>query len=71
MVIPDTLNNIKNGIILIMQADTLTDNLKYLADAGSVTINIDQRQKIELALDQVQLAYSFEHMFLWGKINGK
>ena len=54
-----------------MQADTLTDNLKYLADAGSVTINIDQRQKIELALDQVQLAYSFEHMFFWGKINGK
>ena len=36
-----------------MQAETLNDNLKYLADAGSVTLNIDERQQIELALDQV------------------
>jgi hypothetical protein len=54
-----------------MQAETLNDNLKYLADAGSVTLNIEERQQIELALDQVQSAYSFEHMALWGKISGK
>ena len=34
---------IKNLNILIMQVETLNDNLKYLADAGSVTLNIDER----------------------------
>jgi len=44
-----------------MKVSTLSDNLKYLSDAGSVTLNIEERQNIELALDVVQNDYKFEH----------
>jgi hypothetical protein len=54
-----------------MEAELLNDYLKYLAEAGSVTLNICERTNIELALATVQSAYHFEHMHLWGKINGK
>jgi hypothetical protein len=42
-----------------------------LASAGSVTLNIDERLKLQLALDELSVAITFENIQLWGKINGK
>lgn len=53
-----------------MDASTLQEQVKHLSAAGSVTLNIDERLKIELALDTLQDAMNFEHIQLWGKING-
>ena len=53
-----------------MDAFCLGDTVKYLSDAGSVTLNIDERLNVELALHELQAAYTFEHLFLWGKIQG-
>jgi len=53
-----------------MDAFSLGNTVKYLSDAGSVTLNIDERLNVELALHELQAAYSFEHLFLWGKIQG-
>lgn len=54
-----------------MDAHTLQEQVKHLSAAGSVTLNIDERLKIELALDTLQSAMNFENIQLWGKINGK
>lgn len=54
-----------------MNAKTLSEQVKYLAAAGSVTLNIDERLKLELALEQLSDAIHFEFVQLWGKINGK
>lgn len=54
-----------------MDAQTLSESVKHLAAAGSCTLNIDERLKIELALDELSSAISFEFIQLWGKINGK
>ena len=54
-----------------MDADCLNEQVKYLADAASVTLNIEERAQLELALASLQNAYNFEHMHLWGKISGK
>lgn len=54
-----------------MDAFSLGNTVKYLSDAGSVTLNIDERLNVELALHELQAAYSFEHLFLWGKIQGR
>lgn len=37
-----------------MDACTLQQDVKHLAAAGSVTLNIDERLRIELALDVLQ-----------------
>ena len=54
-----------------MDATTLSEHIKHLAAAGSVTLNLDERLQIELALDTLQAAMQFEQLQLWGKINGK
>jgi len=54
-----------------MDAQTLSESVKHLAAAGSCTLNIDERLKLELSLDQLADAIHFEFIQLWGKINGK
>lgn len=54
-----------------MDAQTLSESVKHLAAAGSCTLNIDERLKLELSLDQLSDAIKFEGIQLWGKINGK
>jgi len=54
-----------------MDAQSLSEQVKHLAAAGSATLNIDERLKLQLALDELSLAVSFENIQLWGKINGK
>ena len=53
-----------------MEASTICENLKYLAENG-VTLSIDERMHLELALVQVQEKLCFEELQFWGKISGK
>ena len=53
-----------------MEASTICDNLKYLAENG-VTLSIDERMHLELALVELQEKLSFEELQFWGKISGK
>ena len=54
-----------------MDASNLSEHVKHLAVAANATLNIDERLKLELALDTLQEAMHFEHLHLWGKILGK
>jgi hypothetical protein len=54
-----------------MDADRLSEYMKYLAAASSQTLNIDERMNLDLALAQLSSSVKFETFELWGKINGK
>jgi len=54
-----------------MDAASLNENIRYLSDAGSVTLNVAERMQLELSLEQLKNAISFQHLYLWGKLNGK
>ena len=54
-----------------MDAHTLSSQVKHLAAAGTCTLNIDERLKLELSLEQLSDAIKFDIIQLWGKINGK
>ena len=54
-----------------MDADRLSEYMKYLAAASSHTLNIDERMNLDLALAQLSSQIKFESFELWGKINGK
>lgn len=54
-----------------MDASSLQSQVKHLAAAGAVTLNMDERLRLELALDELGAAIPFELVQLWGKINGK
>ena len=45
-----------------MDASTFQEHVKHLAAAGSVTLNIDERMMVELALDKLQASMNFEHV---------
>jgi len=53
-----------------MEHTRVQQELKYLATNG-VTINIEERMNIGLALQQLQCELNFEELLLWGKIDGK
>lgn len=54
-----------------MDADRLSEYMKYLAAASSHTLNIDERMNLDLALGELSNSIKFETVELWGKINGK
>ena len=54
-----------------MEASSFQEHVKHLAAAGSVTLNIEERMQLELALDLLQEKMRFELVQLWGKVNGK
>ena len=54
-----------------MDAQTLSEQIKHLSAAGSVTLNVEERLKLELALDLLADSIKFEVVQLWGKITGK
>jgi hypothetical protein len=54
-----------------MDADRLSEHMKYLAAASTQTLNIDERMNLDLALGQLGSSVKFESLELWGKINGK
>ena len=46
------------------------ENLKYLVDHG-VTIPMEERMQLKLAISELCDKIKFEEMALWGKITGK
>lgn len=46
------------------------DQLKFLAPNG-ITLNVEERMSISLALAQLKTEMKFEQLLLWGKIDGK
>lgn len=54
-----------------MEADRISEYMKYLAAASTATLNIDERMNLDLALAQLAGQIKAESVELWGKINGK
>ena len=53
-----------------MDAENLDYSLKYI-NLNGVTLNIEEKLEIRLALSQLQNDLSLEQIFFWGKIIGK
>ena len=53
-----------------MEYKSLTQNLKNLSPNG-VTLNIDEKMQVTLALTQLQTEMKFEELYFWGKVEGK
>ena len=53
-----------------MEVENLESHLKYV-NANGITLSIDERLNLELALSKLQLDFGFEQLLFWGKINGK
>ena len=53
-----------------MEYQTLALNLKNLAPNG-VTLNIEEKMQVQLALTQLQGEMNFEELYFWGKVEGK
>jgi len=52
-----------------MELKTLSANLKYLSPNG-ITLNIEEKMHVMLALSQLQCEMNFEELFFWGKVEG-
>jgi len=53
-----------------MDYKNIESSLKYLAPNG-VTLNVQERFNLDLALQTLNLDISFEQLLLWGKVEGK
>lgn len=53
-----------------MEFKTLSHNIKNLAPNG-VTLNIEEKMQVMLALTQLQSEMNFEELYFWGKVEGK
>ncbi len=53
-----------------MEYSAIRDHLKYV-NANGVTLSIEERMNLDLALQKLHLDFGFEELLLWGKINGK
>lgn len=53
-----------------MEAESLASHFKCLESTG-VTLNINERMQLDLALAELKAQFKFEHLHFWGKINGK
>lgn len=52
-----------------MEASNIDSHLKYVNNNG-VTLSIEERLNLDLALQKLQLDFNFEELLLWGKVNG-
>ena len=48
----------------------MSAQIKFVQNDGS-TLNVQEKQDIELALNQLQIDMQCEELLLWGKIDGK
>ena len=48
----------------------LEDNFKYISTFNGVCLNIEERFKLEIALNNLHLDIKSDEMWLWGKIIG-
>jgi hypothetical protein len=53
-----------------MEVENLESHLKYVNTNG-VTLNIDERLNLDLALQKLHLDFNFEELLFWGKVNGE
>ena len=53
-----------------MEYKALANNIKNLAPNG-VTLNIEEKMQVRLALAQLQGEMNFEELYFWGKVEGK
>ena len=53
-----------------MDYKNIESSMKYLAPNG-VTLNVQERFNLGLALSTLNLDISFENLLLWGKVEGK
>lgn len=53
-----------------MEASRFHTDMKYLASNG-VTLNVEERMNVSLALMTLGCEIPFEQLFFWGKIEGK
>ena len=53
-----------------MEYSNISNHLKYI-NANGVTLSIEERLNLDLALQKLQLDFNFEELLFWGKINGK
>lgn len=53
-----------------MEYKALSVNVKNLAPNG-VTLNIEEKMQVQLALTQLQGEMNFEELYFWGKVEGK
>ena len=53
-----------------MEYKALSSNLKHLAPNG-VTLNMDEKMQVGLALTQLQTEMQFEELYFWGKVEGR
>jgi hypothetical protein len=53
-----------------MEIEQLSNHLRYL-NCNGVTLNIDERLNLDLALKKLQIDFDFEELLFWGKVNGK
>ena len=53
-----------------MEHTKFAEQLKYLS-ANGVTLNVEERMNVALALAQLQNELGFERLHLWGKVEGK
>lgn len=52
-----------------MEYTAIRDQLKYI-NANGITLNLDERMNLDLALQKLQLDLGFEELLFWGKVNG-
>ena len=50
--------------------DDLEGNLKYISKFNGVSLNIEERFKLEIALNNLHMNIKSDEMWLWGKIIG-
>lgn len=48
----------------------LEENFKYVSKFNGVCLNIEEKFKLEMALNELHLDIKSEEMWFWGKING-
>lgn len=52
-----------------MEIENIESHLKYVNTNG-VTLSIEEKLNLDLALQKLQLDFNFEELLFWGKVNG-
>lgn len=50
--------------------DDLENKMKYISDFNGVTLNIEERMKLEIALNNLYMNIKSDEMWFWGKVIG-
>ena len=53
-----------------MEYTRVGQDFKYLAQNG-ISLNVEERMNIDLALQQLSQEMKFEELLFWGKVEGK